>query len=74
MSSTSWTYLIAAVVGVTCISLWAWLILIPAWSSFSRVWERLLATVMSVYVLAAMVALGGGIAGFVLYYFDEITL
>ncbi len=72
MSSTSWTYLIAAVVGVTCISLWAWLILVPAWSSFSRVWERLLATVMSIYVLVALVALGGGIAAGVLYYYDEI--
>jgi uncharacterized membrane protein (UPF0182 family) len=72
VSSTSWTYLIAAVVGVTCISLWAWLILVPAWSSFSRVWERLLATVMSIYILAALVALGGGLAAGVLFYYGEI--
>jgi hypothetical protein len=74
VSNTSITYLIAAVVGVACISLWAWLILAPAWSSFSRVWERMLAAVMSVYVLAAMVALGGGVAAAVLYYYDEISI
>ena len=72
MSNTSITYLVAAVTGVTCIALWAWLILAPAWGSFSRVWERLLAVVMSVYVLAALVAAGGGIAAAVLYYYDEI--
>ena len=74
MSNTSVTYLIAAVVGVSCIALWAWLILVPAWGSFSRVWERLLATVMSLYVLVALVAAGGGIATLVLYYYDEINL
>jgi hypothetical protein len=74
VTNTSITYLIAAVAGVTCIALWAWLILVPAWGSFSRVWERLLATVMSLYVLAALVALGGGIAALVLYYYDEISL
>ena len=74
MSNTSITYLIAAVVGVTSIALWAWLILVPAWGSFARVWERLLATVMSVYVLVALVALGGGLAALALYYYDEINL
>lgn len=73
MSNTSITYLIAAVVGVVCLSLWAWLILAPAWGSFSRLWERILAVVMSVYVLAALVALGGGIAAAILYYYDEIS-
>ena len=73
MSNTSITYLVAAVTGVTCIALWAWLILVPAWESFSRVWERLLAAVMSVYVLAALVAAGGGLAALVLYYYDELA-
>ena len=72
MSNTSITYLVAAVTGVTCIALWAWLILVPAWGSFSRVWERLLAVVMSVYVLAALVAAGGGIAAAVLFYYSEL--
>ena len=72
MSNTSITYLVAAVTGVLSVSLWAWLILVPAWGSFSRVWERLLAALMSVYVLAALVAAGAGIAALIVYYYDEV--
>lgn len=72
MSNTSITYLIAAVVGVASVSLWAWLIAAPAWTAYTRVWERLLAVALSVYVLAAMVAAGGGIAAAILWYYDEI--
>jgi hypothetical protein len=72
VSNTSITYLVAAVAGVLSVSLWAWLILVPAWGSFSRVWERLLAVVMSVYVLAALVAAGSGIAALIIYYYDEV--
>ena len=74
MSNTDITYLIAAVAGVACLGLWAWLIAVPAWGSFSRVWERLLAIVMSVYVLAAMIALGAAAAAAVLYFYDELSL
>ena len=74
MSNTAVTYLIAGAAGVACLGLWAWLIAVPAWGSFSRAWERLLAVVMSVYVLVAMVALGAAAAGAVLYFYDEISL
>lgn len=72
MSNTSITYLVAAVAGVASVTLWAWLVLVPAWGSFGRVWERLLSVVMSLYVLAAMVLAGGGIGGLILYYYDEL--
>ena len=66
------TYLIAAVVGVTSLSLWAWLILVPA---FTRVRALVgacdLASCMSVYVLAAFIAAGGLIAAVFLWYYDR---
>lgn len=34
------------------------LILAPAWTAHGRLWERLAATFLSLYVLAALVALG----------------
>ena len=71
MSNTSITYLIAAFAGAVCVALWAWLVVVPAWGAFSRIWERLLAVVMSVYVLVAMLALGGGVAAAAFYYYDE---
>jgi hypothetical protein len=43
---------------VFSLALYAGLILIPAWSSYSRLWERLAATVLSLYVLAVLVGVG----------------
>jgi small-conductance mechanosensitive channel len=56
------------------ISLLAWvtLIAIPAWRSYWRLRERMLALVMSVYVLAAFVLAGALAGGLVLWYYDRI--
>ncbi|HVL94382.1 MAG TPA: hypothetical protein VM266_00840 [Solirubrobacteraceae bacterium] len=72
MTNTSITYLTAALVGVTSLALWAWLIAVPAFGSYARWWQRAAAIVMSVYVLAAMVAAGGLIAAVFLWYYDKI--
>jgi hypothetical protein len=50
--------LVAAGAGVLSLGLFAGLILVPAWSSYSRLWERVAATVLSLYVLAVLVGVG----------------
>jgi small-conductance mechanosensitive channel len=63
------------VIGVAAfVSLVAWLTLIaiPAWRSYWRLRERVLALVMSVYVLAAFVLAGALAGGLVLWYYDRI--
>jgi hypothetical protein len=40
---------------------YVWLILVPAWSAYSRLWERVAVTVLSFYVL--FVLMGIGVAG-----------
>jgi hypothetical protein len=72
MSNTTWTYI--AVGGAALISLVAWvsLVLVPAFTSFSRWWERVVATVLSVYVLAAFAGAGLLIGGAFLWYFDQL--
>jgi hypothetical protein len=72
MSNDSITYLIAACVGVFSLALWAAFVLVPAWTAYSRWWQRIVATFLSVYVLAATVMVGGGIGALVLYYYDEL--
>ena len=72
MSTTATTYLIGAVVGVTSIGLWAWLIAAPAFTAYARWWQRIASVVMSVYVLAAFVVAGGLIAAIFLWYYDRI--
>jgi hypothetical protein len=72
MSNQTWTYIaIGSAAGVSLIA-WVGLVLVPAWMSFSRVWERLVATVLSLYVLAAFVIVGLLLGGAFLWYFDEL--
>jgi hypothetical protein len=68
MSKTAVTDLIAVCAGVFSLALFAGLILGPAWSSYTRLWERVAAGILSLYVLAVLVGAGvlGGLA--VVYY------
>ena len=64
-----------AVAGATAlISLVAWLlrIVVPAWNSYWRLRERILAVVMSVYILAAFVGMGACAGAVFLYYYDRL--
>jgi hypothetical protein len=66
------TFAVAGVAALISLVAWATLILVPAWRSYWRLRERLLATVMSVYVLAAFVGMGAVIGGVFVYYYDRI--
>jgi hypothetical protein len=50
--------LVAAGAAVLSLGLFAGLILVPAWSSYSRMWERVAATLLSLYVLAVLMGVG----------------
>jgi hypothetical protein len=58
MSTGDITDLVAVCAGVFGLALYVGLILVPTWGSYSRVWERLAATVLSLYVLIVLVAAG----------------
>jgi hypothetical protein len=58
MTRTQINELVAAGAGVLSVALYAGLILIPAWTSYTRLWERVAATVLSLYVLAVLVGVG----------------
>ena len=58
MSRLDVTYLVAGVCGVIGIGAFVGLILVPAVSAYQRTWQRLVAGVLSLYVLAAMVGIG----------------
>jgi len=61
MTRTQINELVAAGAGLLSLGVFAGLVLVPVWSSYSRVWERLAATVLSLYVLAVL--LGVGVVG-----------
>jgi hypothetical protein len=66
------TYAVAGVTALVSVAAWVMLILVPAWTSYWRLRERVLAVVMSVYVLAAFVGMGAVVGGVFLYYYDRL--
>jgi hypothetical protein len=65
------TYLIAAAAALISLIAWLALVVLPAWRSYWRLRDRLVATVLSVYILAAFVLAGAGVGAFVLWYFSD---
>ncbi len=68
MSRTTINDLAVICAGVFGLALYAGLILVPAWSSYSRLWERVAASILSLYVLAMLVGIGVAAALAVVYY------
>ena len=71
MSDDQKTYLIAGAAAAVSLVAWLLLVVVPAWKSYWRVRDRLVATVLSVYILAAFVLAGAGVGAFVLWYFSD---
>lgn len=65
MSRTQVNDLVAIGAGVLVLALYVGLILVPAWTSYARLWERVAASFLSVYVLVVLVGVGvaGALAG-----------
>lgn len=72
MSNTSITYLVGACAGVFSLAAFTAWVLVPAWNSYSRAWERVAAVFLSLYVFAAFVGIGiaGGAA--VIWFYDRV--
>jgi len=67
VSRTTINELVAVGAGTFGLALYVGLILVPAWSAYTRLWQRLAATLLSLYVLAVLVGIGVGAAAAVIY-------
>lgn len=74
MSNAAITNLVAACAGVFGLAAFVGLVAIPAVSSYARLWERVAAAFLSIYVLAALLLVGGVVGGVVVYEWDRIVL
>jgi hypothetical protein len=68
MSRSTINDLAVVCAGVFGLALYAGLILVPAWTSYSRLWERVAASILSLYVLAVLVGIGVAAALAAVYY------
>ncbi len=73
MSNTTAIYIVAAGCGVLGLAAFLGLILVPAWSSYTRLWQRMAASFLSLYVLAALLGIGLAGAAGVLWLYDHFS-
>jgi hypothetical protein len=66
------TYAVGGAAALISLAAWIFLIVVPAWRSYWRTRERILAVVMSVYILAAFVGMGACAGAVFLYYYDRL--
>ena len=73
MSNETIIYVVAAGSAVIGLAAYLGLIVVPAWTAYSRVWERVAAVFLTLYVLAGFLLLGvvGGAA--VIWFWDRFT-
>lgn len=66
-------YLLLGSAGVITLITFVGLILMPALSSYGRAWEKAAASVLSIFVLAALVVVGvvAGLA--IVYYYNDLA-
>jgi hypothetical protein len=72
MSNTSITYLVGACAGVFSLAAFAAWVLVPAWTAYTRAWERAAAVFLSIYVRAAFVGMGVGAGAAVIWFWDRL--
>ncbi|MBA3327691.1 MAG: hypothetical protein H0T43_05265 [Solirubrobacterales bacterium] len=73
MTNEAVTYLVGACCGVFALAAFIAFIVVPAWTSYSKVWERLAATFLTLYVLAALLLAGTAAGAAIAYYWDRIA-
>lgn len=66
-------YLLFGAAGLVTLVAFVTLILVPALSSYGRVWEKAAAGFLSLFVLVALVVVGVVIGLAVVYYYNDIV-
>jgi hypothetical protein len=66
-------YLLFGAAGLVSLVAFVGLILVPAVSSYGRLWEKAVAGFLSVFVLAALVLVGVVVGLAFVYYYNDIV-
>jgi succinate dehydrogenase hydrophobic anchor subunit len=68
LSPTNWALIGAGAVVLVGYSVF---ILAPAWASYGRVWERIAASFLTVFMLVTLLGIGSGIGFAVVWFYDQ---
>ena len=59
--------------GVVTVVAYGMFIVVPAWGSYGRVWERMAASFLTLFILAAMIGLGTALGGAIVWFYDQYS-
>ncbi len=67
-SPTTWALIGAGAVAMVgyCV-----FILAPAWASYGRVWERIAASFLTLFMLVTLLGIGSGIGFAIVWFYDQ---
>jgi hypothetical protein len=71
VSNDTIIYLVAGASAVLGLAAYVGLILVPAWQAYSRIWERLAASFLTLYVVAAFMLLGVAGGAAIVWFYDR---
>jgi hypothetical protein len=71
VSNLTITYIVGGVCGALGIAAYIAWVLVPAWTAYSRVWQRLAAAFLSLYVAAAFAGIGLVCGALITYFWDS---
>lgn len=57
--------------GIIAVAGYVGFLLLPAWTSYGRMWERFAASFLTLYMLAALLGLGTAIGFAIVYFYDN---
>lgn len=65
------TQIAIALAGGVVVACWLFLIAAPAWRCYGRMWEKLAATFLTLFVLGTLLGIGAGIGLAVVWTYDQ---
>ena len=65
------TEIVLILAGVIALAGYVGFLLLPAWTSYARMWERFAASFLTLYMLAALLGLGTAIGFGIVYFYDN---
>jgi len=72
MSNVEVTQLVAVLAGLVGLAAFASLVLVPVVSAYQRAWERVVAGLLSLWVLAVLAAVGVAVGAAVVRYWPRV--
>jgi hypothetical protein len=72
LSQLTVTQISVAAGGLVVLVAYVVLIVLPAWGSYGRWWERIAASFMTLFILVTLVGIGAGIGAVIIYSWGRI--